>query len=127
GMPQDYMIKRLGIKLDPSHTYRLTAVYDNPTGETIPEGAMGAVGGIVLVDRDAPWPGVDPADPQHGLDVETLVEGKAGRRMKLNHEPAAGGTRHGAHGEHTAGAEGAGGHNHCWSSRPWWTGQRARA
>jgi len=112
GMPQDYMIKRLGIKLDPSHTYRLTAVYDNPTGETIPEGAMGAVGGIVLVDRDAPWPGVDPADPQYVLDVETQVEGKDERMMNVNHEPVAGGTSHGAHGEHAAGAEGAGGHHH---------------
>ncbi|MHB1168324.1 MAG: hypothetical protein ACYC28_03485 [Longimicrobiales bacterium] len=99
GMPQDYLIRKLGIKLDPSHTYRLTAVYDNPTGETIPDGAMGAVGGVVLVDRSAAWPGVDPQDPQYALDVHTQVEGKDDGMMNVNHEPAAGGgTSHGDHG-----------------------------
>ncbi|HEU5207915.1 MAG TPA: hypothetical protein VFU06_00775 [Longimicrobiales bacterium] len=102
GMPQDYLIKRLGIRLDPSHTYRLTAIYNNPTGEVIPEGAMGAAGGIVLVDRDAPWPGVDAADPQYALDVATQVEGKDAGMMNVNHEPAAGGaTSHESHGEAT--------------------------
>ncbi len=107
GMPQDYLIRRLGIKLDPSHTYRLTAVYDNPTGDTIPDGAMGAAGGIVLVDRDAAWPGVDPADPQYALDVETHVEGGDGGMMNVNHEsmPAAG-TSHDKHDVHDANAAG---------------------
>lgn len=88
GMPQDYLFKRLGIPLDPAHTYRLTAVYDNPTGDTIPEGGMGAVGGIVLVGRNAPWPGVDPADPEYALDVATQVESKDDGMMNVNHEPA---------------------------------------
>lgn len=113
GMPQDYMLKRFGIKLHPSRTYRLTAVYNNPTGETIPDGAMGAAGGIVLVDRNAAWPGVDPADLQYALDVETQVEGRDDGMMNVNHEPAAGAAMsHDDHGAHAEPAPAASGHNH---------------
>lgn len=73
GMPQDYVIRRFGIKLDPAHTYRLAVVYDNPTSDTIVDGGMGALGGVVLVDRDAAWPGIDPEDPQYVRDVETTL------------------------------------------------------
>ncbi len=80
-MPQDYVIKRLGIRIHPSRTYRLTAVYDNPTGDTIVDGGMGALGGIIMVDRDAAWPGVDPEDPEYALDVQTTVHEKGDGTM----------------------------------------------
>jgi hypothetical protein len=43
GMPIKYFLP-LGLKLDPDHVYRLTAFYDNPTGQVIPGGGMGAWG-----------------------------------------------------------------------------------
>ncbi len=113
GMPQDYVIKRLGIRLDPAHTYRLTAVYDNPTGDTIADGGMGAVGGIVLVDRNAPWPGVDADDPQYALDVATQIESQDDGMMNVNHETVgAGGGAHGAHAAPPADSAATGGHHH---------------
>ena len=76
GMPQDFVIRRLGIAIDPAHTYRLTAVYDNPTGTTIVDGGMGALGGVLIVDRNAQWPAVDPADPEYVRDVEFTVHSR---------------------------------------------------
>lgn len=94
-MPQDYVIRRLGIELDPAHTYRLTAVYDNPTGDTIVDGGMGALGGVVLVDRRAAWPGVDPEDSQYALDVQTTLDRSSDGGM--SGEPVAPAGGHSAH------------------------------
>jgi hypothetical protein len=94
-MPQDYVIRRLGIAIDPAHTYRLTAIYDNTTGDTIVDGGMGALGGIVLVDRDAAWPGIDPEDAQYVLDVRTTLERSGSTGMADGTVAPAGG--HGAH------------------------------
>lgn len=52
-----------GLRLRASHTYRVTAVYDNPTGQTIVDGAMGVFGGVFR--PSAPWPVLDPTDPLH--------------------------------------------------------------
>lgn len=61
-------------RLDARHTYRVTAVYDNPTGETIPDGAMGALGGALIPDDQRRWPAADPAHPEYVRDREfTLV------------------------------------------------------
>lgn len=61
-------------RLDPAHTYRLTAVYDNPTGDTIPDGAMGALGGALIPDDERRWPVANPDDPEYVRDREfTLV------------------------------------------------------
>jgi hypothetical protein len=43
GMAQDFFLTRLGIPVHPDHTYRLSVVYENPTGEVIPDGGMGAL------------------------------------------------------------------------------------
>ena len=53
------------------HTYRLTAIHDNPTGETIVGGGMGTLGGAIYV-REA-WPDVDrkAAEYMWYLDRET--------------------------------------------------------
>ncbi len=60
---------RLGYPLSAEHTYRFTAVYDNPTGATIPDGGMGALGGAVLVGNKTKWPHVDARNPDYQLDV----------------------------------------------------------
>jgi hypothetical protein len=73
GEPVDMPLRtywwRLGLPLDPTHEYRLTAVYENPTGRTIPQGAMGALGGVFLPDNAAAWPRVDRGSPDYVLDL----------------------------------------------------------
>jgi hypothetical protein len=73
GEPVDMPLRtywwRLGLPLDPSHEYRLTAVYENPTGHVIPLGAMGAMGGVYLPADPAAWPRVDRASPDYVLDL----------------------------------------------------------
>jgi hypothetical protein len=58
-----------GIPVDPAHVYRLTAVYDNPTGRAIPGGGAGAAGGALIPCDGARWPAANPADPQFQLDL----------------------------------------------------------
>jgi hypothetical protein len=73
GEPVDMPLRtywwRLGLPLDPSHDYRLTAVYENPTGHVIPMGAMGALGGVYLPNDPAAWPRVDRTSPDYVLDL----------------------------------------------------------
>lgn len=57
-VPFDRFVRSRGPKLLPDHTYRVTAVYDNPTGVTIPDGGMGTLGGAFVTEE--PWPAVDP-------------------------------------------------------------------
>lgn len=77
GMPQKRFLWRLGLPIRADHVYRLTAIYDNPTGETIPLGAMGALGGIILPSGGA-WPAVQRDHPEYLLDVKLVTEGAYG-------------------------------------------------
>lgn len=92
GMPTRLFAARFGVPIRKDHVYRLTAVYENPTGETIPDGAMGTLGGVVIPARDAAWPGVNREHPDYLLDWELLGDTSYG------------------HGE--AGAAGGHGHHH---------------
>jgi hypothetical protein len=65
---------RLGLRIYPTHTYRVTAVYDNPTGQTIPSGAMGTVGGVFLPDDISRWPAVDRTTAEYRRDVQVTYE-----------------------------------------------------
>ena len=71
GEPKQIPIKRflltLGYGVRPDHVYRLTVVYDNPTGHPIVDGGMGALGGVFKPSRA--WPAIDPADKDYKLDV----------------------------------------------------------
>lgn len=69
GMGQTSLAWKLGIKVRPDHVYRLTAIYDNPTGATIPDGGMGALGGAFLPSGDTPWPNINRASPDYLKDV----------------------------------------------------------
>lgn len=102
GMPVKTFYWTLGQPIRPDHVYRLTAIYDNPTGETIERGAMGALGGIFLPSDADAWPAADRTHPEYRLDVRLVTEG------------AYGDGGHG-HGEEQGGAEdgdshGGGGH-----------------
>ena len=71
-MPVSRFIATWGKPIRPDHVYRLTAVYENPTGRTIPEGGAGVMGGIMLLSRGAHWPSVDPSHPDYVADVRQL-------------------------------------------------------
>lgn len=61
-----------GRKLEEGRRYRLTAVYDNPTGRTIPLGGMGEVGVGFTPDDLADWPVLDHSEPDVAADIANL-------------------------------------------------------
>jgi hypothetical protein len=73
-IPTTKFLWRGGVTLRPDHVYRLTAVYDNPTGHVIPDGAMGTLGGVFLPARGAKWPAVMRDDPAYRLDVQVTYD-----------------------------------------------------
>lgn len=81
---------QLGIHLDPEHTYRLTAVYDNPTGATIPAGGMGVLGGVFRPAAGKEWPAADPNSPDYVADLVSTRETAKRRAMGM-------GEGHGGH------------------------------
>lgn len=81
GMPLQKFVHRLGVPLNPAHVYRLTAVYDNPTGRVIPDGGMGALGGVMVPRGIAAWPRVRRDDPEYLLDLKVT--------NRLDREPGA--------------------------------------
>ncbi len=68
-----YNWHRLGVHIVPAHRYRVTAVYQNPTGRPIPDGGMGAVGGLFVPDRGTRWPAVDPSDTVYQRDLRATL------------------------------------------------------
>lgn len=66
-MPVKKFIARFGVGIDPTHTYRLTATYDNPTGAPVIDGGMGALGGVFRPGNSA-WPAVSREHPDYILD-----------------------------------------------------------
>ena len=76
-----YNWHRLGVHIEPSHRYRITVTYDNPTAQTIPEGGMGSVAGLFIPDRGAQWPAVNTADPVYQQDMLELFGPDSGNGM----------------------------------------------
>jgi len=68
----------LGRVIEPAHRYRLTAVYDNPTGRTIPRGGMAKIGGLVVPAHGAHWPSVDTRDSLYRQDLRRLLRYQCG-------------------------------------------------
>ncbi len=97
GMPTRRWFWPFGPRLRPDHVYRLTAVYENPTGEVIPEGAMGALGGVIIVGRGGRWPEADQDHPEYVRDVEVTYES-----APSDHDHGAHGGHSGDHADHSA-------------------------
>ncbi len=93
GMPQDLFLLRLGLPVHAGHRYRLVAVYDNPTADTLVDGGMGALGGIIAPSRDAVWPTADPEHPEYLADIAYRITDR-----DRAPDPAAGGQ--GGHSHH---------------------------
>ena len=73
---------KLGIKIYPTRRYRVTVTYDNPTGQTIPDGGMGLVGGL-FVPASAEWPAADTANPLYALDRQHYLREVRGKLAEL--------------------------------------------
>ena len=71
-------LTHLGVHIDPSHRYRVTAQYENPTGDSIPEGAMGVVGGLFRPDRGITWPRADTTTDLYQRDLRHYLRLSAG-------------------------------------------------
>jgi hypothetical protein len=70
-MPVSFPRLGLGWRIDPTHRYRVTASYFNPTARTIPEGAMAKVAGIFAsVD---PLPPIDVRNAMYQADLRYLL------------------------------------------------------
>jgi hypothetical protein len=67
GMPVGRLYKRFGVRVEPSHRYRLTAYYENPTQDTLYQGGMGVVGGLFRPGAD--WPAADTLDQLYQRDL----------------------------------------------------------
>jgi hypothetical protein len=82
-----YNWHRIGLHVLATHRYRLTVVYDNPTGKPIPDGGMGAVAGLLVPDWGTTWPAVDRSDTLYQQDwAATLRSGSAGMmEMMVGH------------------------------------------
>jgi hypothetical protein len=61
---------RLGVHIEPQHTYRITVTYYNATGHLLRDGGMGAVGGLFVPDGSAQWPAVDTSNALYRADLE---------------------------------------------------------
>jgi hypothetical protein len=69
-----YNWRRLGVHVEPTHRYRITATYENPTGHTLHEAGMGSVAGLFIPDRSVRWPGVDTSDVVYRQDLASTTE-----------------------------------------------------
>lgn len=72
-----------GVRLDPAEVYRVTAVYDNPTGDTLRDAGMGTVAGIF---RPAgAWPAVSRSDSLYARDRARELGASHGRGPHVHH------------------------------------------
>jgi hypothetical protein len=100
----DYFLTRpMGFRLEANRRYRVVGVYDNPTGFTLPGGAMAYMAGPFVPDDASRWPEVDPNDPMYARDRARLMgeSAAAGQDTSRTADPASG-VVHGA-ADHTAG------------------------
>lgn len=64
-----FPLKRRGLRLDADRPYRIVAVYDNPTSQTIRHGAMAFLGGPFVPDDVSQWPALDTSDVSYQVDL----------------------------------------------------------
>lgn len=69
-----------GRELFEGRRYRLTAYYDNPTGRTLPEGAMGEMVLLFAPHDQSYHLAVDPKVPEIAVDLEGLAAFERGTR-----------------------------------------------
>jgi hypothetical protein len=73
GVPTGKLWWRGGVRIYRDHVYRISVQYTNPLEGPAPDGAMGALGGILLAGGDA-WPEFDRMDPDYIADLRNTLE-----------------------------------------------------
>ncbi len=68
-----YTRRGIGRPIYPSHVYRVTVHYYNPTGEVIVDGGMGSVAGVFVPAAGAVWPMADPMDQLFAADFADVI------------------------------------------------------
>jgi len=72
-VPTQRFFWSLGVPIRPDHVYRLTAIYENPTGRPVPAGGMGVMGGVVMPSHGAQWPSVNRRSSDYLADRRELL------------------------------------------------------
>ncbi len=73
-----YNWHRLGVHILPTHRYRVTVTYDNPTGRLLPRAAMGSVAGLFIPDAGTQWPTVDTTNAVYRRDLNDVLNAMTG-------------------------------------------------
>ncbi|HET9949606.1 MAG TPA: hypothetical protein VFQ22_11835 [Longimicrobiales bacterium] len=60
------------LRLEAGVRYRVVGVYENPTGESIPDGGMAHIVGLFVPDDPERWPELDPSNALYQADVAAL-------------------------------------------------------
>lgn len=66
-----FAVRGEGLRLRADHRYRLVAIYENPSRDTL-RGLMGTMGGLFAPDRLGAWPPVPRGDPDYQLDSSRM-------------------------------------------------------
>jgi len=82
-----YSATGLGLRITPTHRYRVRVIYENPTGHVIPDGGMGVVGGLFVPDRKVVWPATALSDSLYQQDLRHFMGpvGKVAVSMPMSH------------------------------------------
>lgn len=78
---------RIGAPIRSDHTYRVTVEYDNPTGQVIPGGGMGVIGGLFAPDEPDHWPAAVRNDSLYVMDMGHYLQHWSGRKDDLGRVP----------------------------------------
>lgn len=82
-----YGLTGIGMRITPTHRYRVRVIYENPTGRAITNGGMGVVGGLFMPDRKAVWPATNQSDSLYQQDLRHFMGpvGKAAVSAPISH------------------------------------------
>lgn len=73
GVPSTEFLWQLGKEIHPDHVYRIEVVYDNPLDAPAPDGGMGEIGGVIMVDKKVAWPEFDRTNPIYVADLSNTL------------------------------------------------------
>lgn len=73
GTTTDNLYWRLGARITADRSYRATVYYHNPTPDTLYDGGMGVVAGLIRPDSRADWPEAAKSDPLYMRDRRAVM------------------------------------------------------
>lgn len=113
-VPVSQLWMKAGIPVKDEKSYRVVAVYENPTGRPAPDGGMGVVAGVVLADPGN-FPPLDREDPAYVIDLWNTLTAPV-RMDSQGHGGGSGHTAYSRGGDGSArgdaAVQGAAGHQH---------------